>query len=420
MRFCPCFKLIFAVLVAVISGTSILSAEEIDSLIEREFEQFNKRSVWQLGPVGLIPNLGLFAGYDSNSFSTSVDVEPSYTGNALARISAIIPVKKRLLLNIDETLDYRVYNEVQGLDNLYSITSAGAAFGGKVWLITLNESYQEGKRRVNSEVDIPLDQIRNNFNGTFALAFGKQTLNFSYGNDRLSVEQRTVPGRIVEARLGGVRENYQVGLSRQLTEKTGFTVEGFVENRTFTRGILPREDHSVGGRAGFVFSTIGNITGQAILGYKTYRVEQAPEEPVEFSGLIGFVDTQVRVHDRVRLGFFYTRNNHPSVRAENRFFVENRYGGSVQILLLENLTGRVGVILGNNTYPNPVIVINDEGQLEQQELVDDFLNYVFGVSYRLGQNWRLDFGGHYQDRDSTFNEFSTKRFVINAGFASTF
>ncbi len=341
-----------------------------DSMIEQKLAGYQGRSVWNLGPVGLIPRLGVLAGYDSNSFSSSTDPQPSANVITSGGIIAFIPIKKRAILEFDETLNYRYYTEAESLDDFINYTSIRAAVGGKSWILSVEDSFRSGKTRVSSEVESPTDQRDNNFTASLGVSLGKQSLLFGYGVTSLVIQRGSLRDDFISERLSNVGENVYAQFNRYVTEKTSLIVRVFHQTRDFTTEIIPRDDKGTGIEFGVNFSNIGRVQGQALLGYEDYQAGSNGQLLQKFDGLIGSGDVSFRINEQVTIGGLYFRTTEPSISLDNQFFIEQRYGPTLTVLVSRPLTVRAAFTFGKNDYQLPVLVRNDEGELVEVFLTD--------------------------------------------------
>src|SRR5262249_37876559 len=154
---------------------------------------------------------------------------------------------------------------------------------------------------------------------------------------------------------------------------------------------------SVEATGGLKFSPTGRIRGKAVLGYK--RVEGELTDVADFSGLVGSVNTSVRV-GRAQVEAVYTRDAGPSVLGTPRFFTEERYGGFVQVSLTQRISVRPGAILGTNSYRSPVRFQDNTGQEVVGLLEHQVRHYYLNVSRRLTAPWALALDADYLIRRS--------------------
>jgi hypothetical protein len=207
-------------------------------------------------------------------------------------------------------------------------------------------------------------------------------------------------------------------VSRRLTGKTTAVIEGFYQTMEFDEAEALRDGRAVMGQAGFVFNPKSNVRGEALLGYK-YMVPEFEAQP-EYQGLIGSVDVQMQMGERLDVTAIYSRDTLPSVVRGNWFFIEHRFGGAVDIWVTRSFYVSPGVTFGRNNYPRPTTIINDDGEEVEQPIEDRFDIYSLTFNQGIGGFWRAYVGADYLDRQSNFFLFTKDRLVFSFGVSTDF
>ena len=201
-------------------------------------------------------------GYDSNGLAAPTSGEQSTKFIVSPAVSLNIPIKKRALIGLDESLDYRYYSKIDSLRDWINYTNFHAVVGRNIWLLNMNESYRSGKTRVSSEVDQPVDQTDNYFDASLGLSFGKEGIGFGYQNAQLTIHHGNIQDEFLADRLANIHQTFYGRYNHYLTEKTSLLFEGFYEDRNFTSDVIPRDDNGTGVKGGVSFSNIGRARGR--------------------------------------------------------------------------------------------------------------------------------------------------------------
>ena len=122
----------FLAVIALTIFSSVTIAQSVpENLIEQQIESIKTRSPWRAGPILFIPSLTLLVGYDSNGLAAPTTGQESTNIIASPGVSLNIPIKKRALIGLDETLDYRYYSKVDSLRDWINYTNFHAVVGGR-------------------------------------------------------------------------------------------------------------------------------------------------------------------------------------------------------------------------------------------------------------------------------------------------
>jgi len=396
------------------------AAAQSGNMIETEIDQAVEGSLWRLGPLRLTPQLRLGGGYDDNALSSAFVPISDVSFSVGPGLRAVTPLGRRGLIDVYQEVDFVYFRELEELRDIFGITRAGVAFGGKDLVVRVEDEFRSAKTRPSSEFDVPVDQKTNRLAASVGLALGwRHQLSLGYENMRTRVgdQEPGVGAGPASERLDRDQVVYRLRLSRYVTARTTFLLEAFREKFDFVQTLPQGQPDGYGMQGGFSFAPKGKLRGQALVGFKAITPD-APEVP-EFKGLTGAVDVQSRLGKRFGVGALFSRNLQASVLEENWFFVETRYGGSLQFYLTRNFFVSPAVSVGRNTYPEPVRTLNEQGVLEEQMVVDRFGQYSLSVNY-LVKAWKLTVGGTYLTRDSDLRVFEKDRFFINLGLAREF
>lgn len=246
----------------------------------------------------------------------------------------------------------------------------------------------------------------------------RHLLTFGYRRNLLQYrDEFPSPLRSTEL-LNRTEHSYGLRLTRRLSSKSSAVVEGSYQLFDFDESATLRDGQAYRAEAGFVFNPQSNVSGEALIGYK-YMVPEFVLQP-EYSGLIGSVDVLTQMGERFDVRTLYSRDTLPSVVAGNWYFIEQRFGGEVDIWVTRSLYVTPGAILGRNNYPRPTEIINNEGELVEQAIEDRFNIYSFSINHGIGGFWNAFVSADYLDRQSNFFLFTKDRLVFGFGVSTDF
>jgi hypothetical protein len=403
-----------AILIAAAAGGEAQSV----NLIENELDAM-RESFFRLGPFYATPGLRLTTGYDSNALSTPV---PQSDIMALfgPGIRLALPLGNVAFFDVYQEVDYVYYREQVELRRFFDVTEVGAGFGGRRFLVRVDDQFRDETARPTSEFDEPVRQRSNELSSSLSLALGwRQTLELAFRQSRYDIlEGQDDP--LVRARLNRVQDSFGLDFTRNVTAKTRTVAEGFFERFDFDDPT--RDGDSYGARFGFEFSpgegdplsanSLVNLTGpflngRLLLGFR--NVDPYDPERVDYTGLIGSIDVTFGFGEGQRLRALYARDIVPSIFEDNWYFVENRYGASFTYQMTPRLSMTPGFAYGRNRYPLP-----QETPSGPEEIRDEHTTFRFAFDVRVTDRWTMGLALDYLDRNSNVFFFDKDRLL--AGF----
>jgi hypothetical protein len=402
---------------ALCSGT-VPAFGQSTNLIQAEVDSVVEESLWTLGPLRLTPQIRLGAGYDSNSLSSSETPMDDFAATVAPGIRVATAMGNRAIIDVFQELGFVYYQQIEGLRDVSTATRIGGTVGGRRVLFRIEDEFFGGNARPTSEFDVPAESRSNALEAALEVALGtKHLLTTSYRYHRADYEDIVVdPLRTIDL-LNRTTQTYGLRLTRRLTGKTSAAVEGSYELMDFEEGASLRDGHAVIGSAGLLFNPKTNVRGEAWLGYKQMQPE-FPAQP-EYQGIVGSVDVQTRLGERLDVTTLYSRDTLPSVVAGNWYFIEHRFGGAVDLYVTRSFYVSPGATFGRNNYPRPTTLVDEDGQLVQEPIEDRFDIYSLGFNYRMGELWTASLEGNYLDRESNFRPFTKDRFYLSFGISTS-
>ena len=304
---------------------------------------------------------------------------------------------------------------------VYDTTRVGGGFGGRRYLTEVQYEFQDDIRRPTSEFDLPVEQRTNILDASLTLALGwRNQLSARYSNNRAKIRGELVEAGSVAERLNSERHTGSIDLVRRLSSRTDGVVEGYFERIDFEDAT--RDADSYGMRFGFDFASswrrraetvedvTSGISGQLLLGFRNL----APQDPTrpDFIGLTGDVDVRFTTSDLNRLGVTFTRDYRPSIFEDNWYFIETRAGAYFRWQVIDRLVLQPGASFGDNRYPLPRLIEDEDGNVTEQRIQDEHFLYSLLIDVNVRPGWFVGVTAEYFDRRSNLGAFQKDRLQV--------
>ena len=402
-----------ALLIAAPSG-----AQSVDLIEERLTDV--RSGFFQLGPFYATPAVRFSGGYDSNALSTP-EAQADIAALFGPGIRLTLPMGSNAFLDMFQEVDFVYYKDNVDLRRIFDITRLGGGWGGRRYLVQINNEFRDETRRPTTEFDTPVEIRTNQFDASMTFALGwRHQLSARYQQTRSKIGETAIDDGTILDRLNSVRDTVSMDFSRRVSAKTNALAEIFYEKLGIDDPT--RDSDSYGMRAGFDFSPTlssgsivplspsAGLSGQLLLGFR--RLIPVDANRVEYVGLIGSVDVMYVSSGGHRLAGIYFRDAVTSVLGENSYFIEQRFGGSFRWQLHRRFSIEPGVRKGRNEYPLPrVLQIDDE--VIEQEIVDEHISYRLSLTYGIRPGLNVGVTTEYLDRRSNVVLFEKDRLMVN-------
>ncbi len=413
----------FVFLFSVVASAQVVPKEEKkpEGLMEVLIDQALQNTLFRAGIFYVQPGLNIFGQYDSNGLSVENNPQSDYNFQAVPSALIFLPFKTRALLEVDEAVQFIYYRELDDLNGVFNSTRAKFTIGGPRLLFTISDDFHVERIRPTQEFDFPTNQRRNNFYSSFTLGLGERSeleAGFQSSTDRI-IEDIVNPTGIPLSDFFDRTENRAfVELRRNVSERTSFVGNFYYENIHFAEESVQPDATTWALQGGFSFQARGNITGQALLGYKhlTPDIAGLPD----YNGIIGSGAIRVRVGERTTVGIDYARDAQPSVTGENWFFIESRIIPSIEYYITRSLSVYGDVGYGKNSYELPGEIVGNNGEPTIGEIQDDSTYSDLGFRYKIKNYWNVFVGGSWFSRNSNLPGSEKDRYLISWGISTSF
>lgn len=408
-----------APLALVLLACANFSSAQSDDLIRREIDRALERSLWELGPFYLTPQVRVDGGYDSNAILTGDAPNPDVNVLAAPGIQAVVPLRSRALIELYEEIDFVHYRHLEDLRDVANVTRAAGVFGGKSLVMRVENEFRAEKARASREFDVPVDQRSNLLNASLSYSLGfRHELSFEYERHSVRIQdsELTVRGDPLKSLLDRVEDTYGLKLTRHVSTETAMYFEGFYNIQYFIDKSVERDAKGYGGLVGFAFSPAGNVRGTARLGLR--RIVPDVSTRPDFDGLVGAVDVTMGLGQRFALRGVYSREPRPSVLSDNLFVVDNRYGAFLDFYIGRRFFVRPGLTLSRNEYPGADT--RSEEEQAQEVLIRRINVFSLSFNYQLSPTWLVSIGSSYSRRELFSGPSVEERFILSLGLRTQF
>jgi hypothetical protein len=392
-----------------------------EGLMEILIDQALQNTLFRAGIFYVQPNLNIFGQYDSNGLSVEDNPQRDYNFQANPSVLVYLPLKSRALLEVDEAVHFIYYKELQDLNGVFSSTRAKFTIGGPRVLFTVSDDFHLERIRPTQEFDFPVNQRYNNFFSSFTLGLGERSAleaGFMSSTARITEDIVNPTGIPLSDFFDRSENRAFVQLRRNVSERTAFVTNFYYQKINFVEQSVQPDANTWSLQGGFSFQARGNITGQALLGYK--RLEPDIEGQPSYNGIVGSGSVRLRVGERTTLGIDYIRDAQPSTSGENWFFIESRVMPSIEFFITRTLSVYGDVGYGKNTYELPGEIVGDNGEPTIGEIKDDSTYADLGVRYKIKNYWNVFVAGSWFSRNSNLPGNEKDRYLISWGISTAF
>lgn len=410
-------------LFSVTASAQVVPKEEKkpEGLMEVKIEQALQNTLFRAGIFYVQPGLNIFGQYDSNGLSSADNPQADYNFQAVPSVLVLLPFKSRALFELNEAVQFIYYKELEDLRGVFNTTTARFTMGGRRVLFTISDDFHIERIRPTQEFDFPVDQRRNNLFSSFTLGLGERSAleaGILFSTDRILEDIVNPTGIPLSDFFDRTETRGLVELRRSVSERTAFVGNFYYEVINFAEQSVQPDATTWALRGGFAFQARGNITGQALLGFK--RLVPDVADLPDFNGIVGSGLVRVRIGERTTLGIDYSRDAKPSVTGENWFFIESRIIPSIEYYITRSFSVFADAGYGKNSYEAPGEIVGADGQPTIGEIKDDSFYAGLGFRYRIKNYWNVFVSGNTYSRDSNLPRSEKNRYLISAGLTTSF
>ena len=145
-------------------------------------------------------------------------------------IRLALPMGSNAFLDMFQEVDFVYYKDNVDLRRIFDITRVGGGWGGRRYLIQINNEFRDETRRPTTEFDSPVEIRTNRFDASMTFALGwRHQLRARYEQTRSKIGETAIDDRTILDRLNSVRDTVSMDFSRRVSAKTNTLAEIFYE-----------------------------------------------------------------------------------------------------------------------------------------------------------------------------------------------
>jgi hypothetical protein len=364
------------------------------------------------------------AGYDSDIYFGIMDKPvPDYTFSAGPDLRIFLPVKKRLVFDIADSLRYVFYRktaEERVLNN---------TFNGNLHIVFDRFYVQAGaglvnaKQRLSSELNLNVRLRMDDYSGLLLWQASKETsFALQYQRSKYAYENLTSELTDIAANLDRTESVVSLLGYLQQQSRVRFYLKGEYSNYTFAdRSSSFKDSRSYGAYLGVEFvppaggyeGETSGMRGGLSLGYMRLDVIEPSQK--DYSSLAGNVAISLGIMRFTALRLFFSRNPQFSAYSSLTYYLQTAFGAGLSRSLSRHVVFTYDFSYGLSDYP----AVEAAGASPTAATNLRYKTHAFRLSFRLRKDLQLslvaDLG--QRDRPSANQPVSHRAFV---GFGLTY
>jgi hypothetical protein len=389
----------------LVVGAARMPAQEVPTAGLQADEPIAVRpGLFQAGAFYLTPYIHIGSmGIDTNVFYTPTDRQADFIASGGPGLEVVRPFAQESRFRLDGGLDYLYFAKTDSQRKLNGYGTAQLDHVGVKTRLFVEEHYSSSYGRPSFEVNERVQQktegtqgfLRRNLGDRFALAL-------LGSRERTTTDSQNYLGTDLGNTL--TTDRYRAGgeLRIALSVKTQFVGGGEQEWYRYPR--LPERDgDSTLAYAGFRTDTTALIAGQALFGYRWFRLDAGGER----TGFYASVDAAWKLSPKTKLGVRYVRDIDYSAFATSGSTPTN-LNETVEVyldkLLASNLYFRLFGRVGSLNSDGNITIVTPDG-IESGVRDDRVREGGAGFGYQFRSRIRIGVTATYTSRRSAFETF---------------
>lgn len=356
--------------------------------------QMMEAARWRVGTLRMNAAFTLSnVGYDSDVYFGyfGTDPVPDWTLAAGAPVQLLIPLSKKVVLDLSDTPQYLFYLATDRERAWNNTFSGQVHFALDKFYVRAGGGHADVRRRFSPELDINVREKRDSLDGlvlwqasrAISVALLYERFQYNYGNAEYQ-------GTSIAERLNRNEDHMDMIAYAQPSPRTRVFLDGQYGNYTFTGEISSLQGARSYGifagidfipRVGEMAANVG-LQGSFRLGY--VRLDLANPELPNGSGFAGEADVTADLTNRTSVHILFSRGFQFSVYAGAAYYLSTRYGAGLSQRLSRWSTLSYDILFGQSSYP--------PGE-DVQGLRDRYLTHTFSLNLRLARQLGVTFFG---------------------------
>lgn len=383
---------------------------------------------WRLGFLRVNAALVLSnVGYDSDVYyGYGVETSPDYTFSAGTPVQVLVPVSKKILIDVSDRPEYQFYLDAQRLRAWNNTFSGQVHFALRKVYIQAGGGLSNIQRRMSSELEIDVRQKTDSLRGLVLWQLSRGVaLAASYGRAKFDVGEAEYGETNLGERLNRTGDQLDLFAYVQPSARIRLLLNGQYGTYRFTEEAARlRDANSYGLFAGLEFvpgaeplGEAADLQGSVSLGYMRFDII----DPRFFdgSGFAGEAGVSARLMKRTQGRFFLSRGFQFSIYAGSTFYLSTSYGGGISYLLSRTVTLSYDLTLGTNSYP----VAEAGGDVALSGIRNRRTEHALSLDVKLARHLQITFLGRLsQRRHGAADQARNRNFLgfnLVYGFAGT-
>jgi hypothetical protein len=378
-------------------GTPGMASGQGSTWVGTSLAQMVEAAKWRLGSLRVNAAIELMnAGHDSDVYyGYTAEPVPDYTFSAGLPVQVLLPVSKRIVLDIFDRPQYVFYVDTKK-ERAWNNTFRGQIhFALDRFYIQAGGGLANVRRRMSPELNINIREKANSLNGlvlwqasratSFALLYGGTT--FDYGDAEYG-------GTSIAEALNRREDNFDVITYLQLNPRVRFYANGQYGRYAFAEAASSFKDaRSYGLFGGLDFipseegaSRVGGIEGSANLGYMKFDLLDPGQ--IDGSGFAGDVNLSVGIMRLTTANISFSRGFQFSVYSGATYYISTAYGAGITRLLSRRASLTYELSFGSTSYPR-----DEAGGDIPQGISNRYTTHMANLNIKLSRNLTITFFG---------------------------
>ncbi|MCJ7486828.1 MAG: outer membrane beta-barrel protein, partial [Candidatus Aminicenantes bacterium] len=348
---------------------------------------------WRLGAFRVNAAFSLSnVGYDSDVFyGYFAEPVPDYTFSAGVPIQVLLPLSKKVVLDIFDSPQYVFYLDTKNERAWNNIFRGQVHFAFDRVYVQLGGGLSNVRYRLSPELNVNVRQKQDRLDGLILWQASKRaSLAFVYGSAKYDFGEAEYGSVSLSDYLNRKEDSFDLITYIEPSPRVRFFVDGQYGSYAFTKEEFRYRDARSYGifggiefipRAGELLATAG-ISGSLRLGYQ--RLDVIDPRFMDGSGLTGEADVSVSIMKRNAAHIFFSRGFQFSVYSNSSYYLATAYGGGISRLLSKKASLSYEISFGSSLYP---------GSGAPEGFLNRYTTHSFGLNLMLARQLSLGFLG---------------------------
>jgi hypothetical protein len=298
-------------------------------------------------------------GYDSDVYyGYRAEPSPDYKFSAGAPVQVLIPVSKKIILDVFDNPEYVFYLDTQRERAWNNTFSGQVHFALNRVYVQAGGGLANNRRRMSPELEVNVRQKSDSLRGLVLWQASKGVaLSVLYVGTKFDIGDAEYGGTNLGERLNRRENHFDLVAHLQASSRIRLSLDGKYGTYAFTEEAASlRDARSYGLFGGIEFvpkpgeglSGVG-LQGSISLGYM--RFDLIDPQFVDGSGLSGEATISAQLMNRTTGRAFFSRGFQFSIYAGSTYYLSTDYGAGISRLLSQKISLSYDILFGSSSYP---------------------------------------------------------------------